>query len=69
MHTFTFARTRPLSMLCRYEREFNHGKRPMLKAVLEQDHPASRPMVLASVPLRTKVMDRSRTSGRRTSSR
>lgn len=33
-------------MLCRYEREFNHGKRPMLKAVLEQDHPATRPMVL-----------------------
>lgn len=33
-------------LACRYEREVNQGKRPVLKAVLEQDQPAARPMVL-----------------------
>ncbi len=31
---------------CRYEREQGQGHRPLLKALLEQDHPANRPMVL-----------------------
>lgn len=35
-----------MSACCRYEREFNQGKRPMLKAVLEQDQAAGRAMVL-----------------------
>ena len=30
----------------RYEREFNQGKRPIVKVILEQDLPATRPMVL-----------------------
>ena len=35
-----------LDVVCRYEKEFNKGKKSVVKAVLEQDQPAGRPMVL-----------------------
>lgn len=35
-----------LDMVCRYDQEFNKGKKSVVKAVLEQDQPAGRPVVL-----------------------